>query len=93
MTVFRARPWFLPTSLAAFLTEAWPDGPADDPSDSRPDTRPDTAPDAPSDAPSDGPSDTPPDTRSADSGATDRRSHPDPSGTLGKAPDKPADRP
>ncbi|GAO07696.1 hypothetical protein TPA0598_03_01570 [Streptomyces lydicamycinicus] len=85
MTVFRARPWFLPTSLAAFLTEAWPDGPADAPSDARPDTG--------SDGPSDTPSGTPSDTRSADSGPTDCSSRPDTAGSPDRDPDKPADRP
>ncbi|MGW1379317.1 hypothetical protein ACWD6P_34320 [Streptomyces sp. NPDC002446] len=55
MTVFRVRPWFLPTSLAAFLTEVCPDGAADAPSDAGADDGPDG----------------PPDTRSADLGTTE----------------------
>ncbi len=59
MTVFRVRPWFLPTSLAVFLTEVWPDGPAD------------TSSDADSGDPLEGGGDGPPPTRSADSGTTE----------------------
>ncbi|BDM68961.1 hypothetical protein HEK616_24480 [Streptomyces nigrescens] len=45
MTVFRVRPWFLPASLTAFLSEVWPDGPADPPSDAGPGDRADAASD------------------------------------------------
>ncbi|GGX41024.1 hypothetical protein GCM10010341_73780 [Streptomyces noursei] len=36
MTAPRLRPWFLPASLAALLTQTPPDGPADAPSDPGP---------------------------------------------------------
>jgi len=57
VTVSRVRPWFLPTSLAAFLTEVWPDETADAPSEAGPDA----------------PSGTPPDTRSGDTPPGARR--------------------
>ncbi|BDH11909.1 hypothetical protein HOK021_30880 [Streptomyces hygroscopicus] len=81
MTVSRARPWFLPTSLAAFLTEVEPDGPADDPSDGRPGAGSDT------------PDGAPPDTRSADSGPTGCPPCTGASGTADEESGKPADRP
>ncbi|GAA2326584.1 hypothetical protein Scani_43930 [Streptomyces caniferus] len=77
MTVSRVRPWFLPTSLAAFWTEDCPDGAADDPSDA--------GPDAPSGSPSD--------TRSGDSGPTGRRPGNGAPGVADEGREKPADRP
>ncbi|GLW15014.1 hypothetical protein Stsp01_17570 [Streptomyces sp. NBRC 13847] len=85
MTVFRARPWFLPTSLAGFLTEAGPDGPADAPSDPAPEDR------------SDAPSGTRPgsrsDTRSADPRPAASRPSGDASTNGGESSSDPADRP
>ncbi|MFI1433928.1 hypothetical protein [Streptomyces lydicus] len=76
MTVFRVRPWFLPTSLAAFLIEAGPEAPAD----------------APSDAVRDGSPGTPSDTRSAEAGPDGCPPSGDPGDTRDQPPPAPADR-
>ncbi|MEU9122566.1 hypothetical protein AB0C96_22335 [Streptomyces sp. NPDC048506] len=80
MTLFRVRPWFLPSSLAALLTEVWPDGPADAPSDADAGGR------------SAAGSGAPPDTRSGECGPADPRPATDTATGAGERPEQPADR-